>query len=160
MSEACQCKVTNGSGQTITKLVLYHAPGVGLPGTFVKVLEADNLADGATTPVAPAAQLSEEGDWWAGGVLFAGDTTPYLLANGLTPFAGCETPANGSAAIQIGKGLLSSVLGYGLAIQTFNNADFTDDDGVCAEQLITREQLEIQDEIAEEIVDLILDALV
>lgn len=152
----CACKVSNNSGKTIAKLTLFHAPGSALPGAFVPVLTAVNLADGATTPVAMAPQEHFTDDWWAMGVMFADDTTAYFLANDLLPYAECETPANGAAALIIGPQV---EVGFACTIETFNNADFTNSDGNCDEQVVTQAQLNSESSLAKAVIELILKAL-
>lgn len=152
----CQCKVVNNSGLEITALILYHAPGTVEPGTFLPVLSATNLANGATVGPVSAPQESLENDWWAMGLLFTGNPTVYFLADSVRPWTECETPANGSAAIVIGSIV---GVGYPSTIVTFENSDFTSLDGSCDDQLVTVQALDTEGQSASQLVAMIDEAL-
>jgi hypothetical protein len=152
----CQCRVVNNSGVEIVSLVLFHAPGTIAPGTFQQVLTGTNIPNGATVGPASASQLHLEDDWWAMGIQFAGNPTQYFLADDVLPFAECETPGNGSASIVIGPAALGI---YACTIETFENSDFTDSDGNCNEQVVDQAALDSEDELAEEIIEMIAEAL-
>jgi hypothetical protein len=154
---ACNCVVINNSGLTIQSLVLMHdATEIPSSGSdFSTVMQIANLANGATSAVASTPQ-NDDLDWWAAGVLFEGNATPYFLANDVLPFAECNVPGGGSMQLII-QG--SAAVGYGAQINTYSNSNFTDSDGDCSEQVVTQAQLDAENELAEEIIEIILEAL-
>ena len=153
----CACQVVNNSGLDIAALVLFHAADVPLPsGVWETVSNFTDLASGTTSATVTASQTRFTDDWWAMGLQFSGDGTLYLLANGLLPYAECETPGGGSVQIVIGPGFSGF---YTCTINTFKHSDFTHSDGDCSEQVVTQDTLKAEDEAIQKLIEMIADAV-